>query len=194
MAMFQGPGQYEELRSERVVVASPLSFAGSTQRLANMTTDWNDALRVVFLLLVLPFVWVFIAAWYMVWGLWLVPYRLLRRGSRKRKRQGLQHREMLNQMQYQAMTTHAAIAQQTAVQTTLAAQQLAAHQHALSQSLVSSQQPSASTDPFAPPATEQQPAIGAALPERAAAWYPDPLGKQRLRYWDGTGWTEHLAD
>jgi hypothetical protein len=28
----------------------------------------------------------------------------------------------------------------------------------------------------------------------AAAWFPDPLGQRRLRYWDGTRWTEHTAD
>jgi hypothetical protein len=39
--------------------------------------------------------WAFITAWYLVWGIFLVPYRILRRGSRKRKRQALQHREML---------------------------------------------------------------------------------------------------
>ena len=31
-----------------------------------------------------------------------------------------------------------------------------------------------------------------ALP--AADWYPDPRGLARLRYWDGTGWTDHVAD
>lgn len=29
------------------------------------------------------------------------------------------------------------------------------------------------------------------LPE--AAWYPDPSGRHELRYWDGQGWTEHVA-
>jgi uncharacterized protein (AIM24 family) len=28
----------------------------------------------------------------------------------------------------------------------------------------------------------------------AAAWHPDPTGKHELRYWDGTQWTEHVAD
>jgi hypothetical protein len=28
---------------------------------------------------------------------------------------------------------------------------------------------------------------------RAADWYPDPQGEARLRYWDGTRWTEHTA-
>lgn len=31
-----------------------------------------------------------------------------------------------------------------------------------------------------------------ALPK--ADWYPDPSGTKRLRYWDGTAWTDHVAD
>ena len=27
-----------------------------------------------------------------------------------------------------------------------------------------------------------------------AAWHPDPLGRHEHRYWDGTRWTEHVAD
>jgi hypothetical protein len=27
-----------------------------------------------------------------------------------------------------------------------------------------------------------------------AAWYPDPTGRHDHRYWDGTRWTEHIAD
>jgi Protein of unknown function (DUF2510) len=27
----------------------------------------------------------------------------------------------------------------------------------------------------------------------AAAWYPDPTGQARLRYWDGSSWTAHTA-
>lgn len=35
------------------------------------------------------------------------------------------------------------------------------------------------------------PAAFAAAP--AAAWYPDPTGQARLRWWDGTRWTDHTA-
>jgi hypothetical protein len=28
----------------------------------------------------------------------------------------------------------------------------------------------------------------------AADWYPDPHGGHELRYWDGTAWTDHVAD
>ncbi len=40
-------------------------------------------------------------------------------------------------------------------------------------------------------------ARGAAQPAAAAAkadWYPDPRGEKRLRYWDGSQWTDHTAD
>jgi hypothetical protein len=36
----------------------------------------------------------------------------------------------------------------------------------------------------APPAAGGQP----------ADWYPDPRGEKRLRYWDGSQWTDHTAD
>jgi hypothetical protein len=40
------------------------------------------------------------------------------------------------------------------------------------------------TDPVAPAAGQAQP----------ADWYPDPRGEKRLRYWDGSQWTDHTAD
>jgi hypothetical protein len=42
-----------------------------------------------------------------------------------------------------------------------------------------------------PPAQASAPASGQGQP---ADWYPDPRGEKRLRYWDGTQWTEHTAD
>src|SRR5882762_3121038 len=38
---------------------------------------------------------------------------------------------------------------------------------------------------------------GSALPWRSMThdpgWYPDPSGRHEHRYWDGSGWTEHVA-
>lgn len=41
------------------------------------------------------------------------------------------------------------------------------------------------------PAAAAGPGAGGAT---AADWYPDPKGEKRLRYWDGSAWTEHTAD
>ena len=43
------------------------------------------------------------------------------------------------------------------------------------------------------------PAPAAAAPAAPAGgqpadWYPDPRGEKRLRYWDGSAWTDHTAD
>jgi uncharacterized protein YxjI len=31
------------------------------------------------------------------------------------------------------------------------------------------------------------------VPPTPANWYPDPLGRHELRYWDGSQWTEHVS-
>ncbi len=32
------------------------------------------------------------------------------------------------------------------------------------------------------------------MSEHPAGWYPDPRGRHEYRYWDGTVWTDHVAD
>jgi hypothetical protein len=49
----------------------------------------------VFLNSVLLVWWAAIVGWYVFFGIFLIPYRLLRRGARKRKAEALRHREML---------------------------------------------------------------------------------------------------
>jgi hypothetical protein len=50
-----------------------------------------------------------------------------------------------------------------------------------------------SPQPAAPaPAPTPQPAGGG--PGQPAGWYPDPQGRARVRYWDGSAWTDHTAD
>lgn len=45
-------------------------------------------------------------------------------------------------------------------------------------------------EPVAQPVEDT--AAGAAQPP--AAWHPDPTGRHQLRYWDGSRWTDHVAD
>jgi hypothetical protein len=53
-------------------------------------------------------------------------------------------------------------------------------------------QPAAGEAPAAStPATSAQPDAPAGA---KADWYPDPRGEKRLRYWDGSQWTDHTAD
>jgi hypothetical protein len=65
-------------------------------------------------------------------------------------------------------------------------------------------QPQAPAQPqqqsYSQPAAAAAPAASApaAQPDAPAGakadWYPDPRGEKRLRYWDGSQWTDHTAD
>src|SRR4051812_49789507 len=88
------------LASERVIINAPMSFTGAAQRawrlrsgVASPWVQWPVATPAVVCLLVLW--WAAIVVWYVAFGLLLLPYRILRRGARKRKKQALQHREMM---------------------------------------------------------------------------------------------------
>src|SRR6267142_4770657 len=84
-----------QLESEKVVVSAPLSFHGSAARIWTITkraTGGAQAALVALAVVLIALAWTFVLGWYAIWGLWLVPYRLIRRGSRKRRLQGLQHR------------------------------------------------------------------------------------------------------
>jgi uncharacterized protein DUF2510 len=54
--------------------------------------------------------------------------------------------------------------------------------------------PVAAPPPAAPTPAPPQPVEPPPPPGGTADWYPDPRGLKRLRYWDGTRWTEHVAD
>jgi hypothetical protein len=53
--------------------------------------------------------WAFVTAWYLTWGLLLVPYRVLRRGARKRKAEAFRHRELMGTIQGAAAGSAAAM-------------------------------------------------------------------------------------
>ncbi|HET7048825.1 MAG TPA: DUF1707 domain-containing protein [Solirubrobacteraceae bacterium] len=106
----QGPAR---LASEDVIINAPMSYAGSAQRIMRLRRRGDGggklvAITVLATLLILT-AWVFVTAWYLTWGLWLVPYRLLRRGARKRKAEALRHREIMGTIQGAAAGSAAAI-------------------------------------------------------------------------------------
>jgi hypothetical protein len=93
------PSRASQLQSEKVVLAAPLSFAGSAARIWKLVMlrpePWARGLLTLIAIVLISAAWTFVLGWYLLWGLLLVPYRLIRRGQRKQKRQALQHREML---------------------------------------------------------------------------------------------------
>lgn len=106
----------DQLPSERVIVQAPASFAGSTLRILRLTEPRNplalrsigapwwrgllyvllDGLIVLTVGLFMVTAWSLVLLWYLYFGVLLVPYRLIRRSDRNRKRDALQHREMLD--------------------------------------------------------------------------------------------------
>lgn len=93
----------DKLASEKVIISAPTSFVGSAQRIWKVTDNDSAALKwliiVPIALLLISIAWSFILIWYVIifglFGIFVIPFRLLTRGSRKRKRQALQHRELL---------------------------------------------------------------------------------------------------
>jgi hypothetical protein len=98
-----------QLPSERVVIQAPMSYVGSRRRLWRLprlsrdaTAAWHPAARITLLaavyvvvLAAIPVAWAIITGWYLLFSVLLVPYRLVRRGSRKRKLEERRHRELL---------------------------------------------------------------------------------------------------
>ena len=101
----------DRLPSERVVVSAPMSFAGAAARAWKLTvyphgTGWNTAVRAAtitgVILLILAW-WALVACWFLFWYVlcgilflpFLITYRVIRRGARRRKIERLQHAEMM---------------------------------------------------------------------------------------------------
>ena len=98
-----------ELRSENIVISSPFSFSGSAARIWKITRADNQLLKWLLLiplaLLLIIGAWTFVVCWYFVmyvlFGILFIPYRLIRRSSRKNKRDKLRHREVLAAIEQQ---------------------------------------------------------------------------------------------
>ena len=97
-----------QLASEKVIVSAPFSFIGSAQRIWKITKVDNPVAKILLIALALGLIacaWVFVAFWYFImyilFGILFIPYRLLRRSSRKNKRDRLRHREILDAIEQQ---------------------------------------------------------------------------------------------
>jgi len=116
--MSTSPGPPLRLASEDVIINAPMSYAGSAQRIMRIrrrAEGGPNLAAITLLAIVLIMVaWVFVTVWYLLWGFWLVPYRLLRRGARKRKAEALRHRELMGTIQGSAAASAAAIVASTA--------------------------------------------------------------------------------
>jgi Domain of unknown function (DUF1707) len=101
------------LASEDVIINAPMSYAGSAQRIMRLRRRADGGGSLVALttaaLVLIVFAWAMVTVWYLTWGLLLIPYRLLRRGARKRKVEALRHRELLGTIQGSAVASAAAI-------------------------------------------------------------------------------------
>ena len=91
-----------KLKSEKIIISSPLSFIGSVKRIWKITDVDNPAVKMLLSLVaaaLILFAWVFVAFWYVliyvVFGILFIPYRMLRQSSRKQKQAKLRHREVL---------------------------------------------------------------------------------------------------
>lgn len=93
----------ELLPSERVIVSAPMSFTGAAARAWKLTvyphgTGWMTAGRaaVIAAVILLTLIWwAAVLCWYLIFGIWLIPYRLIRHGARRRKIERLQHAELM---------------------------------------------------------------------------------------------------
>ncbi len=105
--------QPARLASEDVIISAPMSYTGSAQRIMRLRRRANSGGSVAAIttavVILIVFAWVMVTMWYLTWGLLLVPYRLVRRGARKRKVEALRHRELLGTIQGSAAASAAAI-------------------------------------------------------------------------------------
>lgn len=92
--MASTPGQ--RLKSEDVIINAPMSYAGAAQRSFRLRRKITvPVLGTAVAIIVVILWWSVVTFWYLIFGLLLLPYRILRRGARKRKKQAVQHRELL---------------------------------------------------------------------------------------------------
>jgi hypothetical protein len=94
----------DSYESERVIINAPMSFSGAAQRAWRLGEGLNQwvrwlVLRPLFTLPLIALWWSAVLVWYLIFGIFLIPYRLLRRGARKRRAERLRHREVMSTLE-----------------------------------------------------------------------------------------------
>ncbi len=101
----------ERSKSEDVIINAPMSFAGAAQRAFRLRRiefgpRWVSLTVMTAVTILVTLVWwVAVGVWYFVifvlFGILFLPYRILRRGARKRKVEARRHREVMAAMEAQ---------------------------------------------------------------------------------------------
>jgi hypothetical protein len=92
------------LASEKIVIESPMSWTGSAKRIWRLSE--NVWVRWLVLVWLIALAWSVIAVWYLMFGLLLVPWRLIRRSHRKGKLEAVRHKELLEHAQKSGASEH----------------------------------------------------------------------------------------
>lgn len=89
-------------KPEVIAVSAPMSYTGSAKRIFKLTHIDNALLKwpllVPIALILTLTAWVFVTLWYLIFGILVIPYRLLRRSQHKAKRDNIRHRELPDQI------------------------------------------------------------------------------------------------
>lgn len=92
------PPPRARLASEDIVIAAPMSLAGSAQRIWKLTRGHEGGAQIAMMVLAGTLIvgaWILVLSWYLIFGIFLLPFRLIRRGQRKANREAAQHREQI---------------------------------------------------------------------------------------------------
>jgi hypothetical protein len=101
---YADPAPYNQPRHGTVdQVAAPMSFAGSGGRLLNLVRGRDmspvaAAFAWTGVILGIMLAWTAILCWYLVFGLMVAPYRIMRRGQRRRKIDARRHDELMREL------------------------------------------------------------------------------------------------
>ncbi|QOR55408.1 MAG: hypothetical protein SHS37scaffold145_59 [Phage 71_18] len=82
------------LPSEQVIIQAPMSYTGSRRRIVRRVTR-HTRLALPVAVPVVAAAWLVVTAWYVVFGVLVIPWRLIRRGHRMERRDQLRHREAI---------------------------------------------------------------------------------------------------